>query len=356
MSDLSESINKSIKLGVAWLLKQQSKKTGGWHSDTYGAMRGGASITSLVLYAAAHLPKQHRESKAWQRGLSFLLPSIDKRSCIACPDGTLDYPTYSTALTLVASRPLGLKIEPAKRAKLINYLISAQLTEQNGFKPDQPDFGGWDLISGSGAKGITSGTNISVSFHAVEAIAGENHRSKADSLRSAASWCHRCQNLGVAEPTGDGGFFFHPDRRALGNKAQWSDEEFRKPRSYGTATSDGICLLLAAGAKQDDRRVRAGVNWLKEHHETEKVPGFDDAAEELGWDEGLKFYFFQGLSRVLHLLPKESREGQSDKLVEAIIGLQKDDGSWQNESARMREDDPLIASCFSLLALSNAAS
>ena len=361
MNDLSASLSKSIKRGVDWLLTRQKRTSGAWHSETYGAMRGGASITSLVLYTASHLPKKYYDSKAWDRGLSFLLPGIEKKACIACPDGTLDYPTYSTAMTLVATRQLGLKLEASHRTKLIDYLVGAQLTEQNGFMPSQPDYGGWDLIGASGATGVTSGTNISVSFHAVEAIAGEESTAKADALRFATEWCHRCQNYRekVGDDAGDdsdsesdGGFFFHPERKAFGNKAQWSDDDYNIPRSYGTATCDGIRLLLAAGAKKSDPRVRAGIHWLSQNEAADRVPGFEDAPEELGWAEGLKFYYFAGLSRALKLLGEAKKE-RAAKLATIIVDLQKEDGRWQNDSARMREDDELIASCFALMALSS---
>ena len=56
---------ESIQRGIDWLLKQQSVDDRGWHSETYGAMRGGASSTSLVLYAASHLPAEFRNRDDW---------------------------------------------------------------------------------------------------------------------------------------------------------------------------------------------------------------------------------------------------------------------------------------------------
>ena len=172
--DLSKA-EKSIERGVAWILKQQDAKTGGWHPSTYGAMRGGASATALALFVGAHLPKAYRNRREWKRGLEFLLRGLSKRDCIACPDGTLDYPTYSTALTLIATSRLQLTIPADQRIKLIEYLLSAQLTEANGFDANHIDYGGWDLLGASGALGITSGTNTSVSYFAVEALSGEQH-------------------------------------------------------------------------------------------------------------------------------------------------------------------------------------
>ena len=110
---------------------------------------------------------------------------------------------------------------------------------------------------------------------------------------------------------------------------------------------------MAIGNVEDENRVQAGVDWLIEEEKVENVPGFEDASEESGWDEGLKFYFFLGLSRILPAFPKDVREKRSQELAEIVLDLQDPKGFWLNKSARMREDDPLIATCFSLIALSN---
>ena len=106
----------ATKRGLDWLMSQQSSD-GAWHSETYGAMRGGAAVTALALYAAAHAPPPLCEDakKDLRRGLEFLLPGIDKRGCVACPDGTLDYPTYASALTLIALKRLDLPMRVTRR-------------------------------------------------------------------------------------------------------------------------------------------------------------------------------------------------------------------------------------------------
>ena len=86
--------------GVAWLLNEQAKG-GGWHSETYGALRQGSATTALVMYALSHLHSNFVDKKvndALARGYQFLTPGIKKRGFIAAPDGSLDYPTYGTAM------------------------------------------------------------------------------------------------------------------------------------------------------------------------------------------------------------------------------------------------------------------
>jgi hypothetical protein len=42
---------------------------------------------------------------------------------------------------------------------------------------------------------------------------------------------------------------------------------------------------------------------------------------------------------------------QRAALVKQLAKLQHKDGRWQNDSARMREDDPLIATCLAIVCL-----
>lgn len=346
---MSAKAKASMEVGVAWLAKQQDANDGGWHSETYGTMRGGASITALVLYAASHLPKSYRQNEGWRRGLDFLLPGIRLRGFATCPDGTLDFPTYSTAMTLIATKWLEMEIPIELRKSMISYLISTQLTQANGFRADSIDFGGWDSIGGSGAVGVTSGTNLSVSMYAVEAIAGEEHRERTKVLERARQWCFGCQNW----PNGDGGFFFQPEKISLANKAQWEDDSGTVPRSYGTATCDGLSLLLATGMELADERVQKALIWLTKSSQFDQVAGFSKAPPELGWKEGLLYYYFLGLSRTMQWLPHEYRVPNRERLLQVLIDRQSVEGFWENASASMREDDPLIATCFCLIAISN---
>jgi hypothetical protein len=348
-ADSTTEIDKSLRRSVAWVFTKQAKD-GGWHSETYGSQRSGASITALVLYALSRdpdgIPKSQR--KDVERAFAFLRRGIGKKGFVVAPDGTLDYPLYSTAMTLIAARRLRLseKLPAAEHRKLVAFLISEQLTERKGFKPDQPDYGGWDLLAGSGARGVTSGTNVSVSSFVLEALRDEKGPAAKRAMKLAAKWVAGCQNF----PT-DGGFFFHPKRSHLGNKALWTDREGKHPRSYGTATCDGLHCLLASGISKSDKRFRAGVDWLQRHPAVKFVPGFEKAPKSLGWKEGLRYYYAFRLAPLLPLLDAKEAAKRRAELVTVLSQSQKKGGRWQSESARMREDDPLIATCFAIIAL-----
>ena len=94
--------------------------------------------------------------------------------------------------------------------------------------------------------------------------------------------------------------------------------------------------------------------WLVKRTGLEVVPGFETLPPEAGWQRGLRYYYYASLARALAHFAASDREVRRAALAKHIVSLQKSDGSWQNESDRMRENDPLIATPLALLALAAA--
>jgi hypothetical protein len=340
-----KEVSAAIDRGVAWLLKKQMPD-GGWHSVTYGALRDGAAVTSLAVYTFTQLPEDRADVRnAVDAAGKFLRVGFDKRRTIASPDGSLDYPTYAAAMVLTASKRFPSLTKQLPREKLLEYLLHAQVNAARGFERDSPEYGGWDLLGSDDASGISTGANVSVTNYALEAIADEASVDATAAREQAKEWLLRGQ-----KGTGDGGFAFTADAPNNNNKAQWKDEERQRPRSYGSPTCDGLQALLHCGLAKEDEPVAVAVKWLVDHPSIEIVPGFEDLPPELGWRDGLRFYYAQSLARVLRNLPVAVAEDRADKLAKFLVKEQSA-GAWQNASARMREDDPLIATSLALSAL-----
>jgi hypothetical protein len=357
---------KALRRGLDWLISQQAAD-GGWHSKTYGQLKDGASVTALALYAASFCSEELRRkhAAAIDRGFAFLDRGLKKRGTIASPDGSLDFPTYAAALWLSAVNRLWLPND----LKAVEYLIGAQVGEARGFEKNSPSYGGWDFLGPKDAQGITTGTNISVTRYVLEALASQHdHNQKGGLSREAAdplkgpitgpgkAYVLRCQQA-------DGGFAFTCEPASLNNKAAYSDEALTKPRSYGTATCDGILALLACLKAErvplnlrqpfeaDDPNVAKAIAWLAARPGLEAVPGFENLPPEAGWGRGLRYYYYAALSGVLPYFPLSDREARQQALVRHVVSLQRDDGSWVNESDRMRENDPLIATALAIVAV-----
>jgi hypothetical protein len=341
--------------GLDWLVAKQAAD-GGWHSTTYGQLKDGAGVTSLVLEAIGHAATavQQKHLGVAKKAYAFLDRGIAKRGTVASPDGSLDFPTYAAALWLTSRRRMSLSLPNATRQTLEEYLLGAQVNEGRGFKADSPSYGGWDFLAKEDAEAITTGTNISVTRYVVESLAGlemaSGGRQPPETVRTALELAQkyvlRCQ-----QP--DGGFAFTCEPASLNNKAAYEDEDLKKPRPYATATCDGILALIACGAKPDDAHVAKAVAWLVKRPALELVPGFEGLPPEAGWQRGLRFYYYAGLARVLPLFPPAERDARREALHKHVIALQQNDGSWVNESDRMRENDPLVATALAVMALAH---
>jgi hypothetical protein len=248
---------------------------------------------------------------------------------------------------------MNLSLPSATTKTLVEYLLGAQVTEGRGFEPESPSYGGWDFLAKEDAQAITTGTNISVTRYVVEALTSRSEQAQgADAARSpvtAAMDLARKYVLRCRQP--DGGFAFTCEPASLNNKAAYEDEELKKPRPYATATCDGILALVACGAQPDDEHVAKAVAWLVKRPGLELVPGFEGLPPEAGWQRGLRFYYYAGLARVLQHFPPAERERRREALHKQVIALQQKNGSWVNESDRMRENDPLVATALAVMAL-----
>jgi prenyltransferase beta subunit len=351
---MKAEMDNSLARGIDWLVSQQGED-GGWHSKTYGQLKDGAAVTSLILDSLSRAPQSQLEkvAAAVRNAFAFLDRGLAKRGAIAGPDGSLDFPTYAGALWLSAVNRMRRN---DRRRSVADYLLGAQVAEPRGFSKESPSFGGWDFLGPEDAQGITTGTNISVTCMVLEALKSELGRLRKLSvsatdleeieatIKRAIPYVLRCQQA-------DGGFAFTCEPASLNNKAAYSDTELTKPRSYGTATCDGIRAVGACGAKPDEEPLTKAIGWLARRPGLELVPGFEGFPPEAGWDRGLRFYYYAALSRVLPLFPLADRDARREALAKHVIGLQKDDGSWVNESDRMRENDPLIATALAVSAL-----
>lgn len=335
---------------VAWLLKQQSPD-GGWRSEYYGQLKGGAATTSLVMYALSHAPASDRVRGALERGWEFLRASTREKGFVANPDGSADFSTYATALVLLAARRAKLPLGDDESV-LVRYLIESQLTEAQGWTPDDVHYGGWDFVGRAAQiERRTTGTNLSITRFVLEALA-EERTPQADTARAKAKkWLARCQN------PDDGGFAFSPAPGDLANKAGATGMPPSVANSYGTMTCDGILALaaIARGGSEAEAgqsiELQKATRWLAKHAVLDVVPGFSGEAAESGWQHGLRFYYYASLAQALGRLPAEQAAELREKLLAVLVRLQAADGSFANEAAQMREDDPLIATAFAMIAL-----
>lgn len=349
-----------IENGWAYLFSKQHQD-GSWKSEYYGNLKQGAATTSLVLYALSHADagtvKKHKN--AIDRAIRFQRKGIAKYGFVANEQGP-DYSNYATALLLLANQRFKERFQQdlltaAEESKLTSFLVHSQLDETHGLDKTDDDYGGWDLSGWVQEPRESPGTNISISSFVLLALAKTENESVKKARSKAEIWLRKVQNV-------DHGFHFHPKKDHSGNKAGWSKQDPKPddpviPLSYGTATVDGYRAQRALDVS--DRKRKQTANWLEEKTDEKIgfsfVPGFELPEEnvEVSWGQGLWFYYLMSLSLEKQAFSK-SFSGRMYREIPALLNArQKKDGRWENPSSRMREDDPLIATSFALITLSN---
>jgi len=328
----SSKVKGPLARAAAYLWSQQAGD-GGFHSATYGLLRSGQSLTPFALDVLLDVPEAvfSRPAGAVERTLAFIRKNTNKDGALGMmDDAAADYPNYATALAvaaLVKARPEGLDKE---LKPMIAYLRAQQFSEDNGWKPGDPAYGGWGMGGPVHKPPFAGHVDLSMTRSVLEALRASGIAASDPAITRSLVYLKRSQNP-------DGGFYFSAVNAEI-NKAGEADGNFL---SYGTATADGLLALRAAGVPASDKRIADAAAWLKDHHRQDSVPGFAEDSPRKSWSSGLRFYYAGVVSRAAPELP-------------VMLPQQNQDGSFRNSNNLVKEDDPLIATPFAILALLNA--
>jgi hypothetical protein len=320
-------------LGYLWA---QQGPDGLVHSDVYGTLRRGESLTAAVLLATARLPAADRtgHTAAIDRALHALALPIDARR-----DAPIDYPCYTAAHHLHALallQPTGWQETAAVR---IAQLRTLQFSSANGWERTDAVFGGFGLGDGpprkpAGADLVT----LSVTTAAVEALRAAGVATTDALLADARSFVERCQRLPA--DGGDGGFHGCPGGGVLGGKG--GADAAGSPRSYGPATADGVRALIGCGHDPDSTRVRAAVAWL-DGRTGDLVPGLLPELEP-----SLRLYWAGALLSTWRTLQRPTTGHAGPALRGRVAARQREDGACTGFGPAMKEDDPVVATVLAL--------
>lgn len=342
--------------GVRFLVKQQSDD-GAWRSDVYATFKDGPALTPLVVCALQEAGEPGGAAAAVRKGCEYLAKMVKPDGTIEEGESGLDYPAYTAALAVTAlshevSRDPAVSADLAKaRDAWLKYLLARQLTEKLGWKPEDKQYGGWGYCRllpkkpepGAFAPPLVE-SNLSATVFALEALkaAGVTDRAVYD---KGLVFVRRCQNP-------DGGFHFIYDD-PVRNKAGKSGDNPLTFNSYGSTTADGLRCLLLAG-EPDRVKVQAATDWLRTRFRAEYHPGRYVEAHESNRN-AVFFYYAASAAKALRAAKVTEAGGRpwAGALKSELAKRQKDNGSWANPVELVRENDPLVATPFAVIALAN---
>ena len=342
-NEIRDSLNRSL----VWLRAQQNAD-GSFGKDTLHP-----ALTALPLVAFQREPTRRFAKEDFvAKGYAYLRGFTQPDGGIYSKEnGLANYNTSVCLLALVgANEPKDFDTLVKARA----YVVGQQAV---GMAKPETDGGiGYGSIGASPKRGHPDLDNTVVALEALRAtkhLIADKPGTKDLNWNAAIDFVARCQNLpsnkqpwASADADNKGGFIYYP---GFSNAGEVTLEGGGKAlRSYGSMSYAGLLSFIYADVKSDDPRVTAAVAWLRKHYTLDENPGLEKSG----------YYYY------LHLMAKgltaagitelEVGGKKSDwrlALAERLMKLQQQDGSWLNDTARWKENNPVLVTTYCALTL-----
>lgn len=351
-----------LRRSLDWLVAHQLED-GSWPDLQRAQPVASAPVAAMVLHALAGAPSSLRSRESMVAGtgraLDFLRGRTDERGAVLEPDRASAYKNYATALTLTALLDLDDEAHQGWVERLRAHLLEAQIEDQEGFSRLDYQYGAWNYYEVDKRNHVRA--DISVCAYVVDALARAQVDADSRTVKLARRFLFKCQGVreGADEATQallDGGFSFTPRESKAGMEVLENDDVVYP--SYGSTTADGLRTLLHLGLASDHPRVKAAVDWLRQHYTLHRNPGFPkDAA--VRYDQAILYYYYHSLARALEKLGENpflteggARPRRWDReLIDTLAFRQRGDGSFSNPEPTMGEQEPVLATALACLTL-----
>lgn len=372
---------------MSWLREQQDKEVGGWSINAKGPTF--PAITALVV-SGMLANGVDAGDPAVAAGLKFILSKQQ-------PDGGIYdklLPSYNTAICLSALGRLKNPDAATKAAmlKAQQFLKGLQFGEEamggegNAEKvgKDHPFYGGF----GYGSHGRP---DLSNTAWALEGLHASGLSEQDVAFQRALVFLQRCQmlektpdgktvnDMPYAKGSHQGGFVYATaENKDTAGKGQTQSNEISETltdgtnanrlRCYGSMTYSGLKSYLYAGLKKDDPRVKAAMDWIRSHYELRWNAGMPSEAEggKPGQQTDGMYYYYVVFARALRAYGESTvqtvgSDGQRtprawrQDLASQLATLQNADGSFRSVDDRWMENNPVLITAYSLIALGEAS-
>jgi len=330
--------------GVEYLLGQQAE-------DGSFSKQAGPAVTALATTALLRNGRGPNDPVV-AKGLKYLEGFVQSDGGIHAPNSA--YQNYETALSVLCFKEANKEGRYDKILKGAEKFLKHHQWDDGDKTADgkpieksNPAFGG----AGYGKKARPDLSNTQIFLDALVAL---GNGPDDPHMKNAMVFISRCQNLEgehnqlpFPAKVNDGGFYYTP---AAGGESQAGKNADGGLRSYASMTYAGLKSMIYCGAKPDDPRVKAAVEWIRKHYDLDSNPGMGDA--------GL-YYYYHTFAKALDALGQAEFKDDKGKghdwrqeLVAELASRQQKNGSWVNENSRWLEGDGNLVTSYALLALS----
>jgi squalene-hopene/tetraprenyl-beta-curcumene cyclase len=337
-----EALTAMIK-GLAWLAANQ-KSEGYWSDDKFPAM------TALSLWALTASGNHSYASQA-DKAVAFILSKVQ-------PDGGFYVPqpekkgsglsNYNTSISVMALHATGRSDVIPAVLKARTFIASSQHVGEDAHA------GGFGYDKDS-HRAYADLNNTQFSMDAMRRTQSAEDQRPAGERRADINWDaalkYVAQMQNTEGPT-KGGFAYNTEDPKGGTITNADGRVML--RAYGSMTYAGLLAMIHAKLDKSDPRVRSAVDFGSRYWTVDENPGQGQ--------QGL-FFYLNVMARALsaaemQALPRQNGAGEirwREDVIRKLIALQHADGSWANSNNRWWENDPVLATSYSLLALEFAA-
>jgi len=344
---LQREIQGAVAKGVAWLAENQNA-AGYWSDEKNPAM------TALPLWAMVGAGATSYTCQI-DKAVAFILSKAQPDGGIYTPNperGGAGLGNYNTSICMMGLRATGRKDVTRAIQKARDYTAATQLTGDDGHA------GGFGYDRGG--RRHTDLTNTGIAIDAMRRTQDVEDFRPAGEKRADLNWdaaLKYVENMQQKEGEDKGGFLytqsFSPGGSPRGAAGAGGAQGRPQLRSYGSITYVGLLAMMHTQLTRNDPRVISAFDYCTKHWTLEENPGQGR--------QGVYFYY-NILTRALAAanvdeVPQEGGGSLAwrEALIRKVISLQKPDGSWVNENNRWWENDPVLATSYSLLALAFAS-
>jgi squalene-hopene/tetraprenyl-beta-curcumene cyclase len=322
-----QKLTASLEKGAAFITSQQ-RPDGGFDANE--------GVTAVAVTALLRQPGRHDQA------LAATAKALDMLRGLSKPDGGIYnkiVPYYVTAVAVSALAAGGRPADKPVIDKGRQYLAERLLDEGEGLKPGDKFYGS---LGYGGANGALQGDIISLTF-ALEAMRDAGAGANDPSFAKAINFLQRTQNSSESNTESwakdDGGFIYYPGTSVVANTTE----------SYGSGTYAGMMSYLYANLKKTDLRVQGTLKWVRNNYTLDENPGIGQKT---------LYYYYMVFAKALRAAGEDvivdargRRHNWREELAAKLISLQKGDGSWVNSDPTEMQNNKVLVTAFTMMAI-----
>jgi len=327
-SETRQKLMDSLGKASAYLAQKQ-RPDGMWENHP--------GINAMVATAILRQPGDRTKQ------LAVAGKTLDALAKLAKPDGGIYeqmIPHYITAVSIMALVAGGRPQDRPLIEKGRQYLADHILDEGEGVPPSDKFYGGLGY-GGTSDGGRADIISLEYGLRAMkEAELPANNAAWEKAIKFLQRTQNNSETNDQAWAKNDGGFIYYPG---------YSQVDEQRATSYGAASYAGLMSYSWANVKKTDSRVQQVLKWVRDNYTVDENPGLGQKTV---------YYYYMVFAKALQAVgepvitdSKGRRHNWREDLGRKLISLQHPEGFWVNTDKAELQDDPILVTAFTMMAI-----